>query len=285
MVCACANDYELNFDGQTCTHNPKKPALVITTSTLKTTIFPKVNSVLTCALNQFTCFSGTVNCILAKLRCDGHEDCSDESDETNCPQCPENHYFCYEKETCLTLEAICDESSVCYEKTHQLKDLCIEFMEQNLDKYDFDSNRYPYFAVFLLPILFFSSFLLVISYLRKKPQNKKLVANYLRMANSNNLIFGERTSSRNLINSATPDLLHLQSNFCINNLDNISLSSFNKSQNFPFNPPPSLATDVSYSNYNTSTCSSGPSDLSKTREKKWLNLKGPPPTPCSSLEQ
>ncbi len=49
----------------------------------------------TCSSEQFTCTSGGPHfCIPLQWRCDGQAECSDFSDEINCPECGNGNFRC-----------------------------------------------------------------------------------------------------------------------------------------------------------------------------------------------
>ncbi|XP_052765319.1 sortilin-related receptor-like [Mya arenaria] len=48
--------------------------------------------------------------------CDGSPDCGGMDDEKNCPAscfCPENHYLCKDKKTCVSKKQLCDGNNDC----------------------------------------------------------------------------------------------------------------------------------------------------------------------------
>ena len=233
LICACGNNYELNADGNTCTHKPQEttPLPIVTYS--QTTVHPKVNSASTCPSNQFTCHTGSIHCILVKFRCDGREDCTDASDEINCPHCPQGHYLCYEKQACLSLEAICDDL-LCKEKSEGLEELCAKF-DQNLDQYGsaYEKSSFPFITVCLTFVIMFILAVIAFKYKRKDTENKDLNASCHHMVASRSMINpGDKPLAWPLMGSTAPDILICQgskSTLSLNRKgsDNISLSSFN----------------------------------------------------------
>lgn len=66
-----------------------------------------------CSSTEFKCLSG--QCVLASMRCDGHPDCWDRSDEDSCtkpPVCTTKHRCPHSKE-CLVQEWLCDGDQDC----------------------------------------------------------------------------------------------------------------------------------------------------------------------------
>lgn len=72
-----------------------------------------------CSATDFKCTSG--QCVLATMRCDGHPDCWDRSDEescTNAPACTTKHR-CPKSKECLVQEWICDGDQDCKDGTDE----------------------------------------------------------------------------------------------------------------------------------------------------------------------
>lgn len=66
-----------------------------------------------CAIGQFQCGNG--QCVDQALRCDGHADCRDHSDEKGCsqpPACPPQ-LLCPGSDECLMQEWLCDGDEDC----------------------------------------------------------------------------------------------------------------------------------------------------------------------------
>lgn len=72
-----------------------------------------------CSATEFQCTSG--QCVSGKMRCDGHPDCRDRSDEescTNVPVCTTKHR-CPQSKECLVQEWICDGDQDCRDGTDE----------------------------------------------------------------------------------------------------------------------------------------------------------------------
>ncbi|XP_059387967.1 low-density lipoprotein receptor-related protein 2 [Carassius carassius] len=66
-----------------------------------------------CTSGQFQCSNG--QCINQDWRCDGTKDCTDDSDEQNCPlpTCSSQQFKCLTGEECIPLAFVCDGESDC----------------------------------------------------------------------------------------------------------------------------------------------------------------------------
>lgn len=94
--CGCPDDLVLSEDEKTCIPQPS------------------------CPKDQFQCKSGKVECIPEVWICDGVAECSDKSDEENCPECPATHYRCPDSRHCLPPTKVCDNSPDCPDASDEL---------------------------------------------------------------------------------------------------------------------------------------------------------------------
>ena len=68
----------------------------------------------TCTSNEFTCKNG--KCIESAWRCDGNNDCIDNSDEENCPSktcTPGKDFMCKNDSICILASWRCDQELDC----------------------------------------------------------------------------------------------------------------------------------------------------------------------------
>ncbi|CAH2276476.1 low-density lipo receptor-related 6 isoform X1 [Pelobates cultripes] len=79
----------------------------------------------TCSPQQFTCFTGDVDCIPAEWRCDGFIECLDNSDEQNCPVCSDTQYQCASGQ-CIDSSLRCNGDVNCQDKSDEkgCKEIC-----------------------------------------------------------------------------------------------------------------------------------------------------------------
>lgn len=73
-----------------------------------------------CPRDQFQCKSGKVDCIPEAWICDGVAECTDKSDEENCPECPATDYRCPDSRFCLPPSKICNGNSDCPDGSDEL---------------------------------------------------------------------------------------------------------------------------------------------------------------------
>ncbi|XP_059616149.1 uncharacterized protein LOC132261342 [Phlebotomus argentipes] len=69
-------------------------------------------------------------CIPAEWKCDGHVDCNDQTDESDCPFCPEGSIYCGERR-CMSQKHVCDGIQDC--PYGQDERNCIRLSERNGD--------------------------------------------------------------------------------------------------------------------------------------------------------
>lgn len=95
--CACSKGNMLNDDQRTCT------------------------TIQDCGPDRFTCVSvptNQQNCIPMSWRCDRQRDCSDGSDEYNCPECLNDQFKCKDG-TCISLSNKCDGIPHCKDRSDE----------------------------------------------------------------------------------------------------------------------------------------------------------------------
>lgn len=109
FVCLCPDGMETDSAGN-CTCPGGTPAYANSTC-------PRIAS--TCSANQFAC--GNNICIPELWKCDGDNDCGDNSDEVNCNRasCEPNHFAC-DKDKCIPKFWVCDFDYDCTDRTDEL---------------------------------------------------------------------------------------------------------------------------------------------------------------------
>uniref|UniRef100_T1J651 EGF-like domain-containing protein n=1 Tax=Strigamia maritima TaxID=126957 RepID=T1J651_STRMM len=72
----------------------------------------------TCNPDQFTCETGSIECIPRVWRCDGHIECDDKSDEIDCPPCTEGQFKCLSGQ-CIDAKFVCDGTTSCQDESDE----------------------------------------------------------------------------------------------------------------------------------------------------------------------
>ncbi|KAG8142739.1 hypothetical protein E2320_005938 [Naja naja] len=81
----------------------------------------------TCSPQQFTCYTGEIDCIPVAWRCDGFTECEDASDEKNCPLCSDSQFqllcltdqFRCASGQCIGKNKKCDHSLDCNDNSDE----------------------------------------------------------------------------------------------------------------------------------------------------------------------
>uniref|UniRef100_A0A8C5SH66 EGF-like domain-containing protein n=1 Tax=Laticauda laticaudata TaxID=8630 RepID=A0A8C5SH66_LATLA len=74
----------------------------------------------TCSPQQFTCYTGEIDCIPVAWRCDGFTECEDASDEKNCPLCSDSQFQC-ESGQCVDAALLCNGEPNCQDNSDEKK--------------------------------------------------------------------------------------------------------------------------------------------------------------------
>uniref|UniRef100_A0A8C7E4E1 Low-density lipoprotein receptor-related protein 6 n=1 Tax=Naja naja TaxID=35670 RepID=A0A8C7E4E1_NAJNA len=74
----------------------------------------------TCSPQQFTCYTGEIDCIPVAWRCDGFTECEDASDEKNCPLCSDSQFQC-ESGQCIDAALQCNGEPNCQDNSDEKK--------------------------------------------------------------------------------------------------------------------------------------------------------------------
>ncbi|KAL3841911.1 hypothetical protein ACJMK2_020000 [Sinanodonta woodiana] len=94
VKCSCPIDLVLKPDYKTCSDPPA------------------------CSSEEFSCVSGDTRCIPSTWKCDGTPECSDNSDEQNCPKCAHDQWKC-EDGTCISEQNVCDGKPDCVDRSDE----------------------------------------------------------------------------------------------------------------------------------------------------------------------
>lgn len=78
---------------------------------------------MTCSPAEFTCSNG--RCVSISFRCNSHKDCSDGSDEVNCPPatCGAHEFQC-KNSSCIPLNWVCDDDADCADHSDESLEQC-----------------------------------------------------------------------------------------------------------------------------------------------------------------
>ncbi|XP_063412552.1 uncharacterized protein LOC134695253 isoform X2 [Mytilus trossulus] len=101
----------------TTTTTPAPTTTTTTTPAPTTTTEPVPTSFQGCEPNQFKCIS-TDRCLPLAFRCDGINDCDDESDERNC-DCNEFQFTCESDQRCIPIDKKCNNEFDCSDRSDE----------------------------------------------------------------------------------------------------------------------------------------------------------------------
>ena len=86
----------------------------------------------TCKSSEFRC--NDAQCIDSRWRCDEDFDCSDQSDEMNCPSnysfnCTDNEWKCTTGRQCVHMSWMCDCEADCVDRSDELNcNYCLDIL-------------------------------------------------------------------------------------------------------------------------------------------------------------
>uniref|UniRef100_A0A7E4VEE2 Chitin-binding type-2 domain-containing protein n=1 Tax=Panagrellus redivivus TaxID=6233 RepID=A0A7E4VEE2_PANRE len=112
--CSIGRTFMLKCPSVTATQQSFDPSIVNCNYRVDNKICPEYDHVVhctikdTCTPNQFACCAMPQSCIDMSRRCDGHPDCADGEDETNCPSCAKDEFACVKSDKCIPHSKRCD---------------------------------------------------------------------------------------------------------------------------------------------------------------------------------